>query len=146
LRQYRSAKRRLAFDDFQLALDKMPDDVIIIFAGFSEPFLNEYCTRMILHAHAKGHPLCVFTTAVGMTLDDVEQIREIPYSAFPHGGFTIHLPDARRLARIDVTPGYLEVLEALKAAEIRNFSVMSMDVPHPAVAPSFHRPGCRCRR
>jgi hypothetical protein len=137
LSQYRSPKRRLAFDDFRLALDKMPEDVIIIFAGFAEPFLNEDCTRMILHAHGKGHPLCVFTTAVGMTLEDVEQIRAIPFSAFPHGGFTIHLPDARRLAKIDVTPEYLQVLEALKAANIQNFSVMAMDAVHPDVAPIF---------
>ncbi len=137
LSRYRSPQRKLAFDDFRLALDKMPEDVIIIFAGFSEPFLNEDCTRMILHAHRKGHPLCVFTTAVGMTLADVEQIRAIPFSAFPHGGFTIHLPDARRLAKIDVTPAYLEVLRALKAAEIQNFSVMAMDAIHPEVAAIF---------
>lgn len=40
---------------------------------------------MILHAHSKGHPLCVFTTAVGLSLvglslEDVEQIRTIPSS------------------------------------------------------------------
>jgi len=115
----------------------LPEDVIIIFAGFSEPFLNEDCTRMILHAHRKGHPLCVFTTAVGLSLEDVEQIKGIPFSAFPHGGFTIHLPDARRLAKIDVTLEYLQVLEALKAANIQNFSVMAMDAIHPDVAAIF---------
>lgn len=137
LSQYRSPKRKLAFDDFQLALDKMPEEVIIIFAGFAEPFLNEDCTRMILHAHSKGHPLCVFTTAVGMTLEDVEQIRGIPFSAFPHGGFTVHLPDARRLAKIAITPEYLQVLRALKAADIQNFSAMAMDAIHPDVAAIF---------
>lgn len=40
---------------------------------------------MILHAHSKDHPLCVFTTAVGLSLvglslEDVEQIRTIPSS------------------------------------------------------------------
>ncbi|MCP9849822.1 radical SAM/SPASM domain-containing protein [Cyanobium sp. Morenito 9A2] len=137
LGRYRSPKRKLAFADFRLALDKMPDDVTIIFAGFSEPFLNEECARMILHAHHKGHPLCVFTTAVGMSLQDVDQIKDIPFSAYPHGGFTIHLPDARGLAKIDVTPEYLQVLEALKAASIQNFSVMSMGAIHPDVESIF---------
>ncbi len=137
LTAYDSPKRKLSLDDFKLAIDKMPDEVIIIFAGYSEPFLNDDCTKMILYAHQKGHPICVFTTAVGITLEDVELIKDIPYSAYPHGGFTIHLPDARRVAKINVTPEYLQVLEALKAAEIQNFSVMSMDTIHPDVEPIF---------
>jgi len=137
LNEYDSPKRKLALDDFKLALSKMPDDVIIIFAGFSEPFLNADCTKMILHAHQKGHPLCVFTTAVGMKLEDVEAIKHIPFSAFPHGGFKLHLPDHIRIAKINITPEYLQVLEALKGADIQNFSAMSMDAIHPDVEHIF---------
>jgi hypothetical protein len=137
LTEYKSPKRKLSLDDFKLALDKMPDDVIIIFAGFAEPFLNVDCTKMILHAHQKGHPLCVFTTAVGMKLEDVALIKDIPYSKFPHNGFTIHLPDYRMLAKIHITPEYLAVLEALKASQIQNFSLMSMDAVHPDVQHIF---------
>jgi hypothetical protein len=137
LTEYKSPKRKLSLDDFKLALDKMPDEVIIIFAGFSEPFLNADCTKMILHAHQKGHPISIFTTAVGITLEDVAQLKDIPYSAFPHGGFTIHLPDQRKLAKINITDEYLQVLQALKDADIQNFSAMTMGVVHPDVEHIF---------
>lgn len=137
LQEYQSDERKLTLENFKFALSKMPDDVIIIFAGFSEPFLNEHCTEMVLHAHEKGHPICIFTTAVGMTLKDVELIKDIPYSKFPHNGFTIHLPDHRMLAKINITPEYLDVLAALKEADIQNFSIMSMDRVHPDVEHLF---------
>ena len=143
LQEYQSPKRKLTLDDFKLAVDKMPNEVIIIFAGFSEPFLNADCTRMILYAHEKGHPICVFTTAVGMTVQDVELIKHIPYSAFPHGGFTVHLPDHRRLAKINVTPEYLQVLQNLKDAGIQNFSVMSMDLIDPKIEHIFPQSAVR---
>ena len=137
LKQYSSKKRKLLFSDFQLAIDKMPSDVIIIFAGFSEPFLNPDCTKMVLYAHEKGHPICMFTTGVGMTLEDVEQIKDIPYSAFPHGGFTIHLPDEKTMANIKITDEYLAVLKALKEANIQNFSTMTMGRVNPGVEHLF---------
>lgn len=137
LTEYSSPKRKLTLDDFKFALSKMPNEVIIIFAGFSEPFLNADCTKMILHAHQKGHPICIFTTAVGMTLEDVALIKDIPFSPFPHGGFTIHLPDQRRLAKINITEEYLQVLQALKEANMPNFFTMTMGPIHPDVEHIF---------
>ncbi|MGE9290381.1 MAG: radical SAM/SPASM domain-containing protein [Puniceicoccales bacterium] len=137
LKQYSSSQKKLRFEDFKLAIDKMPSSVIIIFAGFSEPFLNPECTNMVLYAHEKGHPICIFTTAVGMTLEDVERIKDIPYSAFPHGGFTIHLPDAQTMAHIKITDEYLAVLSALKEANLQNFSTMTMGQVNPEVEHLF---------
>ncbi len=137
LKQYESSKRTLSFVDFKTAVDKMPDTVIIIFAGFAEPFLNENCTEMILYAHEKGHPISIFTTAVGMTLKDVDLIKNIPFSAYPHGGFKLHLPDEKMVANIKITEDYLQVLEALKREQLHEFSAMAMGAVHPDVTHLF---------
>ena len=93
LQAYKSEVRKLSLQDFQKALENVPDDTIIIFSGFAEPFLNTDCTKMILHAHEEGHQISLFTTGTGLTLEDVSAIRKIPFSGFPHGGFVLHLAD-----------------------------------------------------
>ena len=89
--------RFMKLDTFKTFLDKVPNEVIIIFSGFVEPWLNKNATDMLYHAHQKGHPVSVYTTGVGMQPEDVERLTQIPYF-WNHkngsGGFCLHLPDA----------------------------------------------------
>lgn len=137
--------RILTLDAFKTLLARIPQDVRITFAGFTEPWMNKYCTEMVVHAHAQGHPVSVFTTGIGVSVKDLEQIVDIPYHGNPNGGFTLHLPDSELLARHPITPGYLKTLEWLKHNHhrIQNFTTMTMGQVHPSVkhlfdwAPSF---------
>jgi len=139
LSAYKSPKRTLSFEDFKKALDKIPEDVIIIFAGFAEPYLNKDCTKMLLHAHKKGHPVSIFTTGTGMTLEDVALIKDIPFHSFPHGGFVLHLPDDEGFANIKIDDTYLQVLQSLKEAGIQNFRPISMGSVHGSIRHIFPR-------
>jgi tetratricopeptide (TPR) repeat protein len=125
-KSYNDEMRYMKMDDFKKAIDKVPTEVRIIFSGFIEPFMSKLCTDMILYAYEKGHPIAIFTTAVGMTLDDVERIKHIPFDDGPNGGFTLHLPDAEHLAKHPVTKSYIKVLEAIKKANLKSFYLMSM--------------------
>jgi len=132
--------RILTLDNFKFLVDKVPTDVRITFAGFTEPWMNKYATDMVLYAHEQGHPVSVFTTGVGMDVDDLERLVDIPYHGQPNGGFTLHLPDMEMLARHPLTPGYLKVLEwfQLNNHKIQNFSTMCMGEVHPDIAPYFY--------
>lgn len=125
-------ERRLSLDNFKLAIDKIPTQVRITFAGFTEPWLNSNCTDMLLYAHDKGHPISVFTTVVGMKPSDIERIKHIPFAGNPNGGFVVHLPDQERRAKHPITKRYIETLEYIKSVqhEIKNFTVMSMGTVH----------------
>jgi len=137
--------RIMTLDAFKTLIDRIPRDVRITFAGFTEPWMNKYCTDMVLYAHEQGHPISVFTTGVGVSVEDLERIVDIPYHGNPNGGFTLHLPDSELLARHPITPGYLTTLTWLRDNHhrIRNFSTMTMGQVHPSVkhlfdwAPSF---------
>ena len=139
LEEVYSGTRILTLDNFKKLIDKIPTDVRITFAGFTEPWMNKYCTDMLLYAHEQGHPISVFTTGVGVSIEDLERIVDVPYHGNPNGGFTLHLPDSEMLARHPITPGYLQTLKWLKNNHhrIKNFSTMSMGSVHPSVKHLF---------
>ena len=126
-------ERTMSMEQFKMAIDKLPTEVRITFSGFIEPYMNKHCSDMMVYAHEQGHRISVFTTAVGMTLEDVEKIKHIPFCGGPNGGFTLHLPDQEKRAKHPVTEKYIKVVEALKHANISNFMVMSMGTTHDKV-------------
>lgn len=123
-----SGERRLSLENFKQAVDKLPQEVRVTFAGFTEPWLNSSCTDMLLYAHEKGHPISVFTTMVGVSKEDIQRIKHVPFAGAPNGGFTVHLPDQERKAKHPINKKFIEVIEYLGSVsnEIRNFNVMSM--------------------
>ena len=137
---YQSDIRTLTFDNFKVVIDKLPKNIRITFAGFTEPWLNRNTTDMLIYAHEQGHPIAVFTTGIGMNLSDVERIKNIPFDLGPNGGFVLHLPDKERLAKHPITPRYLEVLAKIRsvAHEIQGFQTMSMGDIHADVEPIFN--------
>lgn len=135
-------ERILSLDNFKLAVDKIPTDVRITFAGFVEPWMNKNCTDMLLYAHERGHPISVFTTAVGLSVEDCERIAHVPYAGNPNGGFCLHLPDEEMLAKHPITPSFLKTLEWLRDNQhkIQNFQVMSMGPTlHPSIRHIFDK-------
>ena len=119
---------QMTLQTFKNCLEKIPENVLIGFAGYSEPFLNPDCSEMILFAHKKGHPISVFSTLVGMKLEDVEKIKSVPFTIFH-----IHLPDSSNFAKIAVNQNYLDVLKKIVSSKIKNVSGMSMGKLHPKV-------------
>jgi len=101
----------MSLETFKKCIDKLPQGVVIEFSGMSEPWLNPDCTEMILYAHNKGHRIRVFTTLIGLDLDNFEKIRHIPFE-----NFWIHLPCDGDSENINVNDAYLEVL-----LEVYNF-------------------------
>jgi hypothetical protein len=112
----RGGPRLLSLDDFDYYLEKIPQEVKIIFGGFCEPWGNKHCTEMLLQAHRNGHSIDVYTTLVGMTAKDVQLIKDIPFEST----FVVHLPDGNGMSKISPNEGYVEVLKALTAAKIKD--------------------------
>lgn len=144
LQQSYSGEKFLSLENFKLAVDKIPQEIRITFAGFTEPFLNPACTDMILYAHEKGHAVSVFTTGIGMRVKDFKRIKHIPFAGQPNGGFTLHVPDADYKAKHPITDEYIELIEYMymrwRKNELINFNVMAMGKPHESVAHLWSAP------
>ena len=65
-----------------------------------------------------------------MSLEDVEIIKDIPFSKGSNKNFTLHLPDADRKAKHPINKNYIKVIEKIKEAGIQNLQLMSMGRLH----------------
>ncbi len=123
---------KMSLENFRRCIDKLPPSVEIQFAGMAEPWLNPACTDMILHAHDRGHTVAVFTTAVGITPEDVSRLKHIP---FHH--FCIHLPDDSGQMKLKVDEKYLAGLIA--CLDIKGHTLMCVGKVHPNVRAAIGR-------
>ncbi|MCX5706522.1 MAG: hypothetical protein NTW13_02470 [Candidatus Omnitrophica bacterium] len=117
----KSSTLQLDFDIFCSCLGKIPADVLICFAGMSEPWLNPECTNMVIHAHRKGYKVAVFTTLVGMTAVDIEQLEGIPFE-----WFCVHLPNARGSENIKVNDDYIDLVAKISGSRIKGIEYQSV--------------------
>ena len=106
--------KMLSLDNFKHICDKLPQEVRVTFSGFTEPWLNRDCSKMVEYANQKGHPVSAFSTGVGMTLEDVEIIKDIPWTEGPNGGFCLHIPDQERIAEHPLSARLYKVFEKFK--------------------------------
>lgn len=93
------------FEEYKKAIDKVPKEARIDFSGMCEPFVNKHCADMILYARDKGHPLALYTTLQGATLEDWRRLRDVRYEVV-----TIHLPDKDGRSHFNITQDYLDLL------------------------------------
>jgi len=110
----RSDSRMLTFENFTRCIDKVPRNVRIIFSGFCEAWSNPECTRMVLYAAKQKRPIAIYTTAVGMTLDDIGRIETLPFKEF-----VVHLPSAERIEQITIDDEFIAVLRRLRDSKIK---------------------------
>ena len=116
----------MTLEDYARCLSKVPQNVDIHFAGMAEPWLNVSATDMLMMAHEQGHKIQVYTTCAGMSLEDVERIRDIK---FIH--FCLHLPDGDGIMTIDVNKYYLDVVKS--CLSLYNVNLMCIGKLHPLV-------------
>ncbi len=98
----------MSFDTFIASIESVPRNVALSFSGFSEPWLNPDCTRMIIYAHKQKFKIRVNTTLIGMQPEDINQLTPVPFIKF-----VVHLPDNQNLTRIRVDKTYLDNLDLL---------------------------------
>ncbi len=110
----------MSLDNFKKIINKVPENVEIRFAGMSEPFLHQRCTDMILYAHQSHHEIAVFTTIVGLSVEEIDRFKTIGFN-----DFVIHLPDNNSYSKIPINEKYLLVLEKIFQSNIKGLRLSS---------------------
>lgn len=98
--------KEMSMDDYKKCLCHMPKETVITFAGFVEPFLHPYGVEMIKYAYEEGHPVELYTTFVGLTKNQFDMIKHIPFREV-----VLHTPDKKQYATIPVTEEYSKILD-----------------------------------
>ncbi len=101
-------KSVMELDDFKTILHNTPDDCIIDFSGFAEPFLNPDAIEMMEYADREGREMALFTTLQGLTMDGLERLLKINFSMV-----VLHVADNDGFAKISVTDEYIKMLTML---------------------------------
>ncbi len=105
----------MSYEMFVNYINRVDNDVILEFAGFSEPFFNKDCLKMLEYANAKGYDIELFTTLQGISTDELERILKIPYREV-----VLHIPDEMQNSKIIVNEQYIHNLEKAINAKKEN--------------------------
>jgi hypothetical protein len=110
----------MSYTTFVKIIEKIPKNVTIRFSGFSEPFLNPDCGKMMKYASDNGYYIELFSTLMGMTLEDVDILKKINLKHF-----VIHLADNEKYAKIALKQ-HNEILKKIISLSIKNIFFMTM--------------------
>lgn len=88
VKAYKSEKKFFTLEDYQLCLNKLPRWCSLEFCGYSEPFLNPLCSRMIRMSSQQGFHVRLLTSLTGF------QEKDIPILQWCRVHYIrIHVPD-----------------------------------------------------
>lgn len=107
--------KSMSFETFKKCVDKMPINTLIEFAGFTEPFLNKDCIKMIQYAKNKGYRVNLFTTLKGANKNIIEELKKIQFEEF-----VLHVSDVEGYANLPITEEYLMLIDSLVKAKKPN--------------------------
>jgi len=116
----------LTLETFKTCLSKIPSNIQINFAGYSEPFLNPYTTEMIISSVDKGHQTTLFTTLRGIKNTDIDQLSELDLKAVE-----IHLPSKDGKQKVDYGNSYIDKLDKI-SNRLTNVSFILIDLKEKA--------------
>ncbi|WP_081738885.1 radical SAM/SPASM domain-containing protein [Mesorhizobium ciceri] len=124
-----SHAKHLSLEDFKRCLARVPTSVAIGFSGYAEPWLNPHCTEMVEHAFAAGHSIRIFTTLVGMNLQDLRRLQALRLEVF-----VVHVFDngTHMNSRL-VGDKYRDLVRQLVDADIPSIQFVVLGEAHPDV-------------
>lgn len=108
-------ERYLSLDNYKKCIDKLPSNVLIEFAGFTESLLNDNCIEMVEYAIEKKHNVNMFTTLVGADINVINKFLKIDFKEF-----VLHLPDKENLSNIELSSEYINMVKILTDAKKTN--------------------------
>lgn len=117
-------KKQMSYQDFIKYTKDIPKNVSFEFCGFAEPFQNNDAINMIDYASLKKHDIKLFTTLVGLKLEQVIKLSLINFKLVK-----VHLPSALLSEKFTANKEYLKTLECVLNCEINNLSFVSYGEP-----------------
>lgn len=91
---YLNSEKKMSMATFCTVLDKLPKDVEIVFAGYTEPWANKLCTDFVTYALEKQFKISIYTTLYNLTPDEFDKLTQVLSRYYKQvSQFWVHLPD-----------------------------------------------------
>lgn len=111
----RNRVAKMSIETFKTCLNFFPKEYDISFGGMAEPFLNEHFVGMLKIACEEGRHVSLYTTLIGATTADIEEILNLPLQFV-----VLHVADRKGYAHIPLTEDYYQNLARLVNARKAN--------------------------
>lgn len=114
--QMLGGKKVMDWKTYTTSIDNLPSrHVCVSFGGFSEPFQNPLCPDMILYAKKRGHKVEIFTTLVGLNLDQLKIVlKSLLLGLKPvNDRLFVHVPSEEPIESIIINNNYISKLSHL---------------------------------
>lgn len=79
IKSYKDNVKTLTLENFKKILKNVPKEVVISFAGMSEPFLNRESSSMMKYAIEEGYVIILYTTLIGFDENDAEILSSVNF-------------------------------------------------------------------
>ena len=94
-RAYTHPEKKMTLETYSIVLDKLPLDVEIIFAGYTEPWANKLCNNFVELALAKGFIVSIYTTLYNISCNECDYLVNLLENyAVQIKQLWLHLPDS----------------------------------------------------
>ena len=96
-RAYKHPEKKMSLETYSTVLDKLPLDVEIVFAGYTEPWANKLCNTFVELALQKGFNIQIYTTLYNITAEECDRLVNVLMS-YPTQvkQIWLHLPDTKK--------------------------------------------------
>ena len=71
---YKHSTKKMTIETFSIVLEKLPLDVEIVFAGYTEPWANKLCNTFVELALQKGFNIQIYTTLYNITAEECDRL------------------------------------------------------------------------
>ena len=130
----------LPFEDFRRVVGRLPEDVVVHFSGFVEPWLNAECTEMLKYALWKDLRVAVYTTLIGMRDPEIVALA-LTENRSRVDRICIHLPDADFNMPLEPKHAAVDAFRDLPGVEWMAMGVSSVPAPRMNVWDPVDRAG-----
>jgi organic radical activating enzyme len=123
---YQHPQKKMTLETYSNVLNKLPLDVEIVFAGYTEPWANKLCNTFVELALNKGFHIQIYTTLYNITTEECDHLAKIlEKHATQISNLWLHLPDANKnMLGFRYTAEYEYVLTRIK--QLKNVPVFEM--------------------
>ena len=128
LRQaYTDPVKKMSQKTFDTALSKLPRDIRIVFAGYTEPWANDLCNNFVESALQQGFDIGIYTTLYNIDPRQCDQlINLLTQYQSQVKDFWVHLPDQNKnMPGFRYSDNFAYALDCI--SQCHNVNFMTMD-------------------
>ena len=129
VQSYTDLEKKMSIETFCTVLDKLPKDVEIVFAGYTEPWANRLCNDFVEIALQKEFKISIYTTLYNISPTECNRLLQILNQYKTQiNQFWVHLPDQNKnMLGFRYSKDFEYTLDQVSKIKFLKINYMTMD-------------------